>query len=440
MCMLSKSDPSGLGLETLVLEEVVCCLCGAVEEAELFEIDGDTVELCSSCEHEHLKTCSCCRESFIDSKNDYAVDRTGEVYCEGCRDEHLSYCERCDEYSSCDDFSRIADLDEWWCDSCAEYHAYHCSECGNWTSRNHGDDNTLLCCECYERHYCICDDCNEVIHNDNAYYHDDGTYCESCYNENHSSLIHDYSYEPYLNFQSSIQDDETCLAYLGFELEAGGLSSSYDCKNIAESISDGEETFYLKEDGSIPEHGFELVSHPITLKRHKELNWQSVLAEMSSGGMRSHDLGTESCGLHVHVSRNYLSPYKWLLIDWFISKYQSNFEAIARRKETHWACFKKSNGQPVKDVYGKSSGTRYQAVNFENKNTVEFRLFRGTLKYSTFMATLEIIDALVHWAEKLSISDILATGDAFENFTRFIQNNGELYVNAVNYLTEKELI
>jgi hypothetical protein len=267
---------------------------------------------------------------------------------------------------------------------------------------------------------------------------DDGTYCRSCYESNHSSDIHNYSYEPYLNFLSSDEDDEKKLAYLGFELEAGGVSCS-DRNRIADEISDGEDTFYLKEDGSIPDYGFELVSHPITLKRHKELDWEIILNAMSSAGMKSHDLGEESCGLHVHVSRNYLSPYKWLLIDWFISKYQAQFELIARRKETHWARFKKSNGQNIKEVYGKSSGTRYQAVNFENSNTVEFRLFRGTLKYSTFMATLEIVDALVHWAKQLSISDILSTGDAFENFTTYIQSN-PLYSNAVNYLKENNLM
>ena len=51
------------------------------------------------------------------------------------------------------------------------------------------------------------------------------------------------------------------------------------------------------------------------------------------------------------------------------------------------------------------------------------------------MATLEIVDALVYWANQLSISDILSTGDAFENFTGYIRSN-PLYSNAVNYLNE----
>ncbi|MPN41232.1 hypothetical protein SDC9_188774 [bioreactor metagenome] len=78
-------------------------------------------------------------------------------------------------------------------------------------------------------------------------------------------------------------------------------------------------------------------------------------------------------------------------------------------------------------------------MNFESINTVEFRLFRGTLKYGTLMATLEIVDALVHWANQLSISDILASGDAFRNFTGYIRTNGGIYENAVTYLAEKNL-
>lgn len=413
-----------------------CHICQTTEELEQFQVDGEEIYLCPDCRDEHLKQCSYCGEYF--TSDDYVTDCNGDIYCESCRDDHLSWCERCNEYYDSDHFEHIENLDEWWCYDCSRNHAYHCDSCGDWISENHGDSDTTLCQGCFEADYYICDDCGELVHNSDAMSDDNGTYCHSCYESNHSSDIHNYSYEPYLNFQSSDEDNEKKLAYLGFELEAGGVS--IEARNdIAKTISDDEETFYLKEDGSIPDYGFELVSHPITLKRHKELDWEIILKEMSNSGMKSHDLGESGCGLHVHVSRNYLTSYKWLLIDWFISKYQDKFEIIARRKETHWARFKKSNGQNIKEVYGKSSGTRYQAVNFENSNTVEFRLFRGTLKYSTFMATLEIVDALVHWAAQLSISDILSTGDAFENFTGYILSN-PLYANAVNYLRENNLM
>lgn len=417
-----------------------CHICGESENLIQLSIGKETIYLCSECKEEHLKQCSQCDEYFIDNENDYVVERDGDIYCESCRDEYLSYCEHCEEYSSSEDFVHLENTDEWWCRNCAERDAFQCMDCSEWVTENHGDSYRILCSDCFESHYTICDDCGEQIHLDDSFSTDNGIYCESCYNENHISLIHNYSYDPTFHFQKSKHDTETHPPYLGFELESGGLSSNQKCKEIAESISDDEETFYLKEDGSIPEHGFELVTHPITLKRHKELNWENILKEMSSSGLKSHDLGEKSCGLHVHVSRIYLTPYRWMLIDWLISKHQTEFELIARRKETHWAQYKKNNGQPLKDIYGKSNGSRYQAVNFENTNTVEFRLFRGTLKYGTLMATLEIVDVLVHWAKQVSISDILATKNAFLNFTQYVTANGELYSNAINYLNAKNLL
>ena len=35
---------------------------------------------------------------------------------------------------------------------------------------------------------------------------------------------------------------------------------------------------------------------------------------------------------------------------------------------------------------------RYVAVNLNNYHTIEFRLFRGTLKYNTFIATLQMVN------------------------------------------------
>ena len=42
------------------------------------------------------------------------------------------------------------------------------------------------------------------------------------------------------------------------------------------------------------------------------------------------------------------------------------------------------------------------AVNLENANTVEMRIFRGTLKYSTFIATLQFVDEICDVAVSMS--------------------------------------
>lgn len=41
------------------------------------------------------------------------------------------------------------------------------------------------------------------------------------------------------------------------------------------------------------------------------------------------------------------------------------------------------------------------AVNLSNYSTIEFRMFRGTLKYETFIATIQLVDEICHTAVRL---------------------------------------
>ena len=42
----------------------------------------------------------------------------------------------------------------------------------------------------------------------------------------------------------------------------------------------------------------------------------------------------------------------------------------------------------------KSGLGRYACVNLSNTDTIEFRMWRGTLKYNTFIATLQMVDEI----------------------------------------------
>ena len=48
-------------------------------------------------------------------------------------------------------------------------------------------------------------------------------------------------------------------------------------------------------------------------------------------------------------------------------------------------------------------GGRYTCVNLQNDSTIEFRIFRGTLKLNTLIATLQLVDRICDVA--LSLSD-----------------------------------
>ncbi len=47
-------------------------------------------------------------------------------------------------------------------------------------------------------------------------------------------------------------------------------------------------------------------------------------------------------------------------------------------------------------------GGRYTCVNLQNADTIEFRIFRGTLKYNTFIATLQLVNRVCDVAIRLS--------------------------------------
>jgi hypothetical protein len=49
-----------------------------------------------------------------------------------------------------------------------------------------------------------------------------------------------------------------------------------------------------------------------------------------------------------------------------------------------------------------SNNGRYTCVNITNYDTIEFRIFRGTLKYSSLIATLQLVDAICEVATSLS--------------------------------------
>ena len=56
----------------------------------------------------------------------------------------------------------------------------------------------------------------------------------------------------------------------------------------------------------------------------------------------------------------------------------------------------------------KSDRNRYTAVNLCNAQTVEFRLFRGTLKLNTILATLQLVNRICDTSVQLTDSELQA--------------------------------
>ena len=338
------------------------------------------------------------------------------------------------------------------CSDCVEMYTSTCDRCGAtiWNDDAYGDDFTILCASCYHNHYVRCCCCDALLHEDDAYSIDGDSYCSECYRDevDKNRSIHDYSFKPEPVFYG---DDSS--RYFGVELEIDGAGKDSDNADELLAIANKDaEHIYVKGDGSLDD-GLEIVTHPMTLNYHKDFCWQEIMTKAISMGYRSHQ--TSTCGLHVHVNRSCFGDNQEeqeLVIShvlFFVEKHWAELLKFSRRSEysvNRWAGrygYEKT-GKEILDKAKKGNNGRYAAVNLMNWATIEFRLFRGTLKYNTLIASLELVNAICDIAmnmtedeiEKLSWSDFVSTLTESE-LVNYLKER-KLYVNE-NIETQEEL-
>ena len=161
-----------------------------------------------------------------------------------------------------------------------------------------------------------------------------------------------------------------------------------------------------------------------------------------------HKSGT--CGLHIHVNRETFGNIREAQdnaisrVLYFVEHHWNELLKFSRRTEkqmNQWAARYgyKNNPKEILDHAKNDGNSRYTCVNITNWDTVEFRMFRGTLKYNTLIATLELVNRICNLAvhcdderlAKLSWSDFVMSlneSDCSELITYLKERR--LYVNA----------
>lgn len=262
------------------------------------------------------------------------------------------------------------------CEDCLSSETAFCEQCGGriWADDNAGDEHIHLCQSCYDRCYTRCSHCGRVVSDADVFYPEDDSdqvLCDMCSRHYQSAqVIHDYYYKPEFTFYGDGN------RYFRVELEIDGAGESNpSARKILEIANAEGQRLYCKHDGSLDD-GFELVTHPMTLAYHlKEMPWEKILNKAKSMGYTSHQART--CGLHVHVNR-------------------TAFVKTEAEQDEYVACimyfFEKNREELLENAKKWYRGKRYTCVNLCNTHTIEFRIFRGTLKLNTLIATLQLID------------------------------------------------
>lgn len=338
---------------------LTCENCGCVVEDSSHTVNG--LNYCDDCFAELFETCEICGTA-IPTGEEMWCENDNSVVCDNCYEQHYRACDNCDE-------------------SYRSTNMYH-------------DGNQYICRRCINDFY-TCDDCECYVHEDNVVRvhnaHGCNHYCEDCA-PSHTASIYDYSYKPEPIFHGKGE------LYLGVELEVdyGGGS----CEDAAKIMSVTDESFlYVKHDGSLDD-GFELVSHPCTLNYHvEEADWKDICGEASKLGYRSHY--TSTCGLHIHVNRDFFGEDVYERennidkVVYFVERHWGEIAIFTRRKAhelNEWASrVGYENRATCCGSKNREKRDRRQAINLTNRKTIEFRLFKGTLRPQTLFATLQFV-------------------------------------------------
>ena len=311
-------------------------------------------------------------------------------------------CPACESHTHTEDSLEFGGT--WYCESCHNDNAYECNNCG--CERWSGDD-----------HDCEDDD---------------------------DSLIHSHSYRPSPFFYGSGK------YHFGFELEVESRRNNrYDgARMVQESLG---ARVYLKEDGSISD-GFEIVTHPHTLEVYQqEFDWR-VLDKLKDDGYRSWN--TMSCGLHVHVSRSAFGngdPWEYntknrserllqrqsheLRFMKLVYDNQRQVERIAGRSNNSYATFEDKGDLVRKVKFGHQGNGRYSAINTENDDTIEVRVFKGSLRKERVLSAIEFVHASVEYTRTVKVTS-KNRALSWLKFAGYVSANAEMYPNLVTIMSE----
>lgn len=380
--------------------------------------------------------CAACGAEIDEGDTSYELP-SGDVICEDCYENDYTVCNDCGDVVLTSDTISVNDGNLIVCEPCAEGNEgyYHCNCCDEWFTTDYRrvyelHNLALVCADCADDECVECAECGDLFYRyemteDEDNYGDSIYYCADCERYRKKKAIHQYSYKPEPKYKTHHSHDEFWTdssikeLLFGVELE---IDKGEDPEAVAESITGACEDVYCKHDGSLSA-GVEIVSHPCTLEYHlKDLGWDNICNIALDAGFLSHKART--CGLHIHVGRRQLGANDRIRrevisrIVMLVQRHWNNIFLFSRRdaSQVHWAA------KPCVDtsamtlenahsfVYSAiSSAGRYQAVNLSNSNTIEFRIYNGTLKASTLYATLQFTSNICKYAMSHTLEECLAS-------------------------------
>lgn len=378
--------------------------------------------------------CNCEVEIEVETSEEEIM--ANEHLCSDCFYDIYSYCDYCGDIELRDDLMWLEENCTLVCEHCIDHNdnIIWCEDHDRYEYQDEDDIITLangntICRDAFEYgDYFYCEDCGEVYHTDYACWceSDDMYYCEDCIDNHQSEYISEYHDHDYDEFKMTDEDEKNDnKLFFGIELEIeANHRNNHD--NLAEAILNLTDDFVFEQDGSL-NNGFEIISMPFSRNYMKETLSDDLYAMLQT--INKHDYeGKNTCGLHFHVSYEAIRSIPNLLK--IVEFYKEELTILSRREESslnRWSPFYTKNfdkeeitNEMIEEIVDDYQ-SRYHAINLDNNYTVEFRIFKSTTDYKTLMATWELVNNIVAYANDYDVE--LKAMPSFEEIATYQENN-----------------
>ena len=329
-----------------------------------------------------------------------------------------------DDFVYCEDTESLIDIDEaMWCEDVQDFR--HVDDTfTDFHGNIYGSDDELIYSE--EKGYYIYEKDAVKIYTDDINYF--WAHCDDL----EDYYYHEYDERYYIHYaypnDSIIRAyQKTTLApidkgdkqyYVGIELEMeNDLTDKEDREEDILEVLEAEDGRYYydnlidwKEDGSL-EEGVEMVTAPISLGIFKD-RIVPIVKRLQEKGYTSERGGR--CGNHIHISKNAFDEQAQARLILIYARFESIIKILSRRKNTEYckdvlntvsAISIDNANEVVKNQKEKRKNT---AINFNNRNTIEFRAFRGTMNTDILIANIQLVQLIADLSlQDLSVQNIL---------------------------------
>jgi hypothetical protein len=190
---------------------------------------------------------------------------------------------------------------------------------------------------------------------------------------------------------------------------------------------------YIKHDGTL-ESGIEIVTKPLGIRWiYNNFNKFDDIFNLKKYGWYART--AETAGFHIHISKSAFSTLHLYKFIKFFTVNQQFIKFISSRPWNNlikWALFEEESN--IKSVArAKHNRDKHMAVNLSNNDSVEVRIFRGTLNPIAFKRNIEFVLSLYWYTKDQSIKGF----SSVVGYKSFLSKYKKLYPNLYRFLIDK---